>query len=67
MPPFELIATVMKANSRLHKALIRNMMNRKLYYAAVGELAGEAIVEKIEAHRVTLNHNGESRVYRLSL
>ena len=64
--PFDLIATVMKANGE-HKALIRNMMNRKLYYAAVGELAGEAIVEKIEAQRVTLNHNGESRVYRLSL
>ena len=68
-PPlaFELIATVMKTNSRLHRALIRNTRNRKLYYVAVGELAGEAIVEKIEAHRVTLNCNGESKVYRLRL
>ena len=67
MPPFELIATVMKANSRLHKALIRNTRNRKLYYVTVGELAGEAIVEKIETHSVTLNHVGESKVYRLPL
>ena len=66
-PPFELIATVMKTNSRLHKALIRNTRNQKLYYVTVGELAGEAIVEKIEPHRVTLNRNGESKVYRLSL
>ncbi len=66
-PAFELIATVMKTNSRLHKALIRNTRNRQLHYVAVGELAGEAIVEKIEAHRVTLNRNGESKVYRLSL
>ena len=66
-PAFELIATVMKTNSRLQKALIRNTRNRKLYYAAVGELAGEAIVEKIEAHRVTLNRDGGSKVYRLPL
>ena len=66
-PAFELIATVMKSDSRLHKALIRNTRNRQLHYVAVGELAGEAIVEKMEAHRVTLNRNGESKVYRLSL
>lgn len=65
-PAFELIATVIKPNGK-HKALIRNTKNRKLYYVTVGELAGEAIVEKIEAHRVTLNRNGESRVYRLPL
>ena len=66
-PAFELIATVMKTNSRRHKALIRNTRNRQLYYVAVGELAGEAIVEKIEAHRVTLTRNGESKVYLLPL
>lgn len=66
MPPFELIATVMKANGE-RKALIRNTRNRKLYYVTVGERAGEAIVEKIETHRVTLNHDGESKVYRLPL
>ncbi len=65
-PAFELIATVMKINGK-HRALIRNTRNRKFYYAAVGELAGEAIVEKIEAHRVTLKRNGESKVYRLPL
>ena len=65
-PTFELIATVIKQNGK-HKALIRNTRNRNLYYVAVGELAGEAIVEKIEAHRVTLNRNGESKVYRLPL
>lgn len=65
-PAFELIATVIKQNGE-HKALIRNTRNRKLYYVAVGELAGEAIVEKIEAHRVTLKRNGESKVYRLPL
>ena len=56
----------MKTNGQ-HTALIRNTRNRKLYYAVVGELAGEEIVEKIEAHRVTLNRNGESEVYRLPL
>ena len=66
MPPFELIATVMKANGK-HKALIRNTRNRKLDYVTVGERAGEAIVEKIETHSVTLNHDGESKVYRLPL
>ena len=66
-PAFELIATVMKSDGAFHKALIRNTRNRKLYYVTVGELAGEVIVEKIEAHRVTLNRNGESKVYRLSL
>ncbi len=65
-PVFELIATVIKQNGK-HKALIRNTRNRKLYYVMIGELAGEAIVEKIEAHCVTLNRNGESIAYRLSL
>lgn len=65
-PAFELIATVIKQNGE-HKALIRNTRNRKLHYVTVGELAGEAIVEKIEARRVTLNRNGESTVYRLPL
>ena len=67
-PPqaFELIATVMKSNGR-HKALLRNTGDRKVYYAVVGEVVGGAIVEKIEARRVTLNRDGTSETLRLSL
>lgn len=65
-PPFKLMTTVMKSNGR-HKALLRNTGDRKLYYVVVGEVVGGATVEKIEARRVTLNRDGESVVYRLSL
>lgn len=63
-PAFELIATVMKSNGT-HKALIRRTATRQVNYVAVGELAGDAIIEKIHPRRVTLNTNGEQKVYTL--
>ena len=63
-PRFELISTVMRSDGN-HKALIRNTRNRKVYYAPIGELAGTAIVEKIEPCRVSLNQDGISTVYTL--
>ena len=65
LPVFELIATVMKSNGS-HKALIRNTMNRKVYYVAVGdELEKGMTVEKIESRSVTVTESGNPTVYRL--
>ena len=63
-PAFELIATVMESNGT-HKALIRRTATRQVNYVAVGELVGEALVEKINRRSVTLNTDGEQKVYTL--
>ena len=64
-PAFELVATVMKSNGS-HKALIRNTLIRKVYYAAVGdELEAGVTVKKIESRSVTVNENGKPNIYRL--
>ena len=64
---FELVATVMKSNGA-HKALIRNTRTRTLQYAAVGEeLTPGVTITEITRRAVTLNENGTSKVYRLSL
>lgn len=43
----------------------RDRMNRKVYYALIGEFASEAIVGKVEPRRVILNQDGTSTVYQL--
>lgn len=64
-PTFELIATIIKVNGT-NKALLRHRRNRKFHYVETGEeLQTGVSVEKIESRSVTLNENGQSKVYRL--
>ena len=51
----------------LDKGLHYFLIFHQVYYVAVGaELEAGVVLKKVEHDRVTLNENGESKVYRLT-
>ena len=65
-PPFELIATVIEAETGKGKALILSNRNRKVHYVTVGQEFADAKVEQIKPRKVTLLYDGKLKEFHAS-
>ena len=64
-PSFQLVATVIDSENGKSRVLVQNNRNRKTHYVTVGEMFAGAKVKRIEAKRIILLLEGESKEFHL--